>query len=337
VRLDAGDAERHSLAASASCGIANCASIKQRDLAMDTLPSDITTVIQDFCDTRALGYGLGCSGKAWRPSDTTWKRHASRHPLTRLAVKWVSSDYARWCASLYTVQRPTATARRALTYSFDEEHGASVDPPLHCVLHGASVDPALHCVLQIWRGGALVAVETLEDSLELMSVVGRPWELMSVGRPVDFVVRTPFSEIKGVAMVPGESLRIDVVALPSVGQDFVPTLVYSAFITSRGVDDKIAHVRRTIEQEEPDDRFIKAQLLPSTSSPLFESDNRTCFNQIGATLLATGGQDNSDWYPNCYARIVRDTNGEMTGLHVNQFWWNFPAPCLQSIMLNRRG
>ena len=280
---------------------------------MDTLPSDITTVIQDFCGTRALGYGLGCSGKAWRPSDTTWKRHASRHPLTRLAVKWVSSDYARWCASLYTVQRPTATAR-ALTYSFDEE-GAS------------SVDPAPHYVLRIWRGSALVVVETLEyDILPMFE-----------GGPVNFIVKTPFSDIEGVALLPGQSLRIDLVALPSVGQEFVPTLVYSAFITSRGVDDKIALVRDTLEQEEPDDRFTKLQLLPRTSSPLFESDNATCFNQIGATVLAMGGHDQSDWYPNCYAHIVRDTNGEMTGLHVNQFWWNFPAPCLQSIMLNRRG
>ena len=303
---------------------------------MDTLPSDVVTVIQDFCGTRDLGYGLGCSGKAWRPSDATLLRLASRHPLTRLAVKYVSSDYARWCASLYTVQRPTATARRALTYSIGEEHATSVDPPLS-VLHGASVDPVLHWVLRIWRGSALVAVETLVDSLSLMSVVGRPSELMSVGRPVDFVLKTPFSDIEGVALVPGESLRIDVVALPSVGQDFVPTLVYSAFITSRGVDDKIALVRDTLEQEEPNDRFIKLQMLPRTSSPLFESDNATCFNQTGATLLAMGGHDNSDWYPNCYAHIVRDTNGEMTGLNVNQFWWNFPAPCLQSIMLNRRG
>jgi len=160
---------------------------------------------------------------------------------------------------------------------------------------------------------------------------------MSVGRPVDFVLKTPFSDIEGVALLPGQSLRIDVVALPSVGQDFVPTLVYSAFITSRGVDDKIALVRDTLEQEEPNDRFEKLQMLPRTSSPLFESDNATCFNQTGATLLAMGGHDQSDWYPNCYARIVRDTNGEMTGLNVNQFWWNFPAPCLQSIMLNRRG
>ena len=310
---------------------------------MDTLPSDVVTVIQDFCGTRDLGYGLSCSGKAWRASDTTWTRLASRHPLTRLAVKYVSSDYARWCASLYTVQRPTATARRALTYSIGEEHATSVDPPLS-VLHGASVDPALHWVLRIWRGGALVAVETLVDSLSLMSVVGRPLELMSVGRPVDFVLKTPFSQeragpyIKGVALLPGQSLCIDIVALPpSVGQDFVPTLVYSAFITSRGVDDKIALVRDTLEQEEPNDRFIKLQMLPRTSSPLFESDNATCFNQTGATLLAMGGHDNSDWYPNCYAHIVRDTNGEMTGLNVNQLWWNFPAPCLQSAMLNRRG
>ena len=302
---------------------------------MDTLPSDVVTVIQDFCGTRDLGYGLGCSGKAWRPSDATLLRLASRHPLTRLAVKYVSSDYARWCASLYTVQRPTATARRALTYSIGEEHATSVDPPLS-VLHGASVDPALHWVLRIWRGGALVAVETLVDSLSLMSVVGRPSELMSVGRPVDFVLKTPFSHIKGVALLPGQSIRIDIVALPSVGQDFVPTLVYSAFITSRGVDDKIALVRDTLEQEEPDDHWEKLQMIPRTSSPLFESDNATCFNQTGATLLAMGGHDNSDWYPNCHAHIVRDTNGEMTELNVNQFWWNFPAPCLQSIMLNRR-
>ena len=307
---------------------------------MDTLPKDIHTVIQDFCGTRELG-SLGRCSKAWRITDATWERLASRHPLTRLAVKYVSLDYARWCASLYTVQRPTATARRALTYSIGEEHATSVDPPLS-VLHGASVDPALHWVLRIWRGGALVAVETLVDSLSLMSVVGRPSELMSVGRPVDFVLKTPFSQeragpyIKGVALVPGESLRIDVVALPSVGQDFVPTLVYSAFITSRGVDDKIALVRDTLEQEEPDDHWEKLQMLPRTSSPLFESDNATCFNQTGATLLAMGGHDNSDWYPNCYAHIVRDTNGEMTELNVNQFWWNFPAPCLQSIMLNRR-
>ena len=292
---------------------------------LHALPSDVATVIHDFCGTRELGYSLGCCSKAWRPTDAVWKRLASRHPLTRLAVKYVSSDYARWCASLYTVQRPTATARRALTYSIGEEHATSVDPPLS-VLHGASVDPALHWVLQIWRGGALVAVETLEDSFSLMSGV------------VNYVVRTPFSvSTEGVALVPRESLRIDVVALPSEGQDFVPTLVYSAFITPRGVDDKIALVRDTLEQEEPDDHWEKLQMLPRTSSPLFESDNATCFNQTGVTLLAMGGHDNSDWYPNCYAHIVRDTNGEMTELNVNQFWWNFPAPCLQSIMLNRRG
>ena len=136
------------------------------------------------------------------------------------------------------------------------------------------------------------------------------------------------SDIEGVALVPGESLRIDVVALPSVGQDFVPTLIYSAFIASHGVDDQIALVRRRVEQEEPDDRFMgryiqKVQLLPRTSSPLFESDNATCFNQIGASVLAMGGHNQSDWYPNCYARIVRDTNWEMTGLHVNEFRWHF--------------
>jgi len=281
---------------------------------MDTLPSDVVTVIQDFCDTRALGYGLGCSGKAWRPSDTTWKRDASRHPLTRLAVKWVSSDYARWCASLYAAQRPTATAR-ALTYSWDDE--------VRC----SSVDPAPHYVLRIWRGGALVAVEMLEDRSHIFRTM--------------FHCEAWLSDIEGVALVPGESLRIDVVALPSVGQDFVPTLIYSAFIASHGVDDQIALVRRRVEQEEPDDRFMgryiqKVQLLPRTSSPLFESDNATCFNQIGASVLAMGGHNQSDWYPNCYARIVRDTNWEMTGLHVNEFRWHFPAPCQQSIMLNRR-
>ena len=288
---------------------------------MDTLPSDVAAVIQDFCGTRELGYGLGCSGKAWRPSDTTWKRNASRHPLTRLAVEYVSSDYARWCASLYTVQRPTATAR-ALTYSWDDEHGSSVDP-------------ATHYVMRIWRGGALVAVEMLDQKIEYVNVA----------TPVNFIVRNCFLSyiIEGVAVLPGQSLRIDVVALPSVGQDFVPTLVYSAFITSRGVDDKIAHVRGTIEQEEPVPHIpgffptAKVQLLPSTSSPLFESENATCFNQVGASVLAMGGHDHSDWYPLCYADIVRDTNGEMTGLHANEFWWDFPAPCLQSVMLNRRG
>ena len=294
---------------------------------MDTLPSDVAAVIQDFCGTRELGYGLGCSGKAWRPSDTTWKRHASRHPLTRLAVEYVSSDYARWCASLYTVQRPTATAR-ALTYSWDDEHGSSVDP-------------ATHYVMRIWRGGALVAVEMLDQKIEYVNVA----------TPVNFIVRNRFLSyiIEGVAVLPGQSLRIDVVALPSVGQDFVPTLVYSAFITSRGVDDKIAHVRGTIEQEEPVPHIpgffptAKVQLLPSTSSPLFESDNATSFTQIVPSVLAGDAHDQSDWHPNinpgpnCYARIVRDTNGEMTGLHANEFWWDFPAPCLQSVMLNRRG
>ena len=286
------------------------------NLAMDTLPKDIHTVIQDFCGTRELGYGLGCSGKAWRPSDTTWKRHASRHPLTRLAVKYVSSDYARWCASLYTVQRPTATAR-ALTYSWDDE--------VRC----SSVDPAPHYVLRIWRGGALVAVEMMEDNQSLQADV--------------FVVKTPFSVIEGVALLPGQSLRIDIVALPSVGQDFVPTLIYSAFITSRGVDDQIALVRGRVEQEEPDDPFRKVQLLPRMASPLFESDDANCFTQIVPSVLAGDAHDQSDWHPNinpgpnCYARIVRDTNGEMTGLHINEFWWHFPAPYQQSIRLNRRG
>jgi len=273
---------------------------------MDTLPSDVVAVIQNFCGTRDIGYGLGCSGKAWQPSDTTWKRLASRHPLTRLAVKYVSSDYARWCASLYTVQRPTATAR-ALTYSWDDEHGSSVDP-------------APHYILRIWSGGALVAVETLDRRCQKLSY-------MNVATHI--IVRANFSDIpwEGVALLPGQSLCIDIVALPpSVGQDFVPTLVYSAFITSRGVDDQIAS-----------GSSLMAQLLPETLSPLFESDNATCFNQVGASVLAMGDHDQYDWYPRCYARIVRDTNGEMTGLHVNQFWWQFPAPCLQSVMLNRRG
>ena len=273
---------------------------------MDTLPSDVVTVIQDFCGTRDLGYGLGCSGKAWRPSDATLLRLASRHPLTRLAVKYVSSDYARWCASLYTVQRPTATAR-ALTYSWDDEHGSSVDP-------------APNYILRIWSGGALVAVETLECWSKKM---------YSMNVATQYLCLTNFSDIpwEGVTLLPGQSLCIDIVALPpSVGQDFVPTLVYSAFITPRGVDDQIASGSSLI-----------AQLLPQTLSPLFESDNATCFNQVGASVLATGDHDQYDWYPRCYARIVRDTNGEMTGLHVNQFWWQFPAPCLQSVMLNRRG
>ena len=164
--------------------------------------------------------------------------------------------------------------------------------------------------------------------------------MYSMNVATQYLCLTNFSDIpwEGVTLLPGQSLCIDIVALPpSVGQDFVPTLVYSAFITPRGVDDKIALVRDTLEQEEPDDHWEKLQMLPRTSSPLFESDNATCFNQTGATLLAMGGHDNSDWYPNCYAHIVRDTNGEMTELNVNQFWWNFPAPCLQSIMLNRRG
>ena len=56
---------------------------------LDALPSDVTTVIQDFCGTRELGYSLGCCSKAWRLTDAAWKRLASRHPLTRLAVKYV--------------------------------------------------------------------------------------------------------------------------------------------------------------------------------------------------------------------------------------------------------
>ena len=179
----------------------------------------------------------------------------------------------------------------------------------------------------IWRGGALVAVELLEDTQNTGFLI----------------VQTPDSDIEGAALLPGQSLRIDIVALPSVGQDFVPTLIYSAFITSRGVDDQIALVRGRVEQEEPDDPFRKVQLLPRMASPLFESDDANCFTQIVPSVLAGDAHDQSDWHPNinpgpnCYARIVRDTNGEMTGLHVNQFWWNFPVPCLQSIMLNRRG
>jgi hypothetical protein len=41
-------------------------------------------------------------------------------------------------------------------------------------------------------------------------------------------------------------------------------------------------------------------------------------------------------YPNCFARIVRGADGEMTGLHINEFWWQFPAPYQQRIKLNRR-
>ena len=67
---------------------------------LHALPSDVTTVIHDFCGTRELGYSLGCCAKAWRPTDAVWKRLASRHPLTRLAVKHVSSDFARWSAAL---------------------------------------------------------------------------------------------------------------------------------------------------------------------------------------------------------------------------------------------
>ena len=61
---------------------------------LHALPSDVATVIHDFCGTRELGYSLGCCSKAWRPTDAVWKRLASRHPLTRLAVKYVSSKYA---------------------------------------------------------------------------------------------------------------------------------------------------------------------------------------------------------------------------------------------------
>ena len=118
---------------------------------LHALPSDVTTVIHDFCGTRELGYSLGCCGKAWRPTDAAWKRLSSRHPLTRLAVQYVSSKYAGWCAALFSARRPNEMAR-PLAYAFDEEHELS------------SIDPAPHYVLQIWRGGKLVAIEPREKS-----------------------------------------------------------------------------------------------------------------------------------------------------------------------------
>ena len=41
-------------------------------------------------------------------------------------------------------------------------------------------------------------------------------------------------------------------------------------------------------------------------------------------------------YPQCFARIVRDTNGDFTGLHIDEFRWHFPAPYQNCIKLNRR-
>ena len=86
---------------------------------LHALPSDVTTVIHDFCGSREIGYSLGCSGKAWRPTDAVWKRLASRHPLTRLAVKYVSSKYAGWCAAYASlrsrISRLTILSRRSFT------------------------------------------------------------------------------------------------------------------------------------------------------------------------------------------------------------------------------
>ena len=62
---------------------------------MDALPTDIATAIHGYCGLREIGYTLGCCAKAWRVTDAAWKRLASRHPLTRLAVKYVSSDQSK--------------------------------------------------------------------------------------------------------------------------------------------------------------------------------------------------------------------------------------------------
>jgi hypothetical protein len=66
-------------------------------------------------------------------------------------------------------------------------------------------------------------------------------------------------------------------------------------------------------------------------------DHALCFNQIGGQYRLVGDPHRRAMrYPNCFARIVRGADGEMTGLHINEFWWQFPAPYQQRIKLNRR-
>ena len=152
------------------------------------------------------------------------------------------------------------------------------------------------------------------------------------------------NDMEGVALLADQSLRLEVVALETLqhpaGQDLVPTLIYSALITSRGVYEQIAYVRNVATNPGPGGQTFELALL---MLPGFEestgSDHALCFNQIGDSesgRLAGDPHRRSMRYPQCFARIVRDTNGDFTGLHIDEFRWHFPAPYQNCIKLNRR-
>ena len=104
--------------------------------------------------------------------------------------------------------------------------------------------------------------------------------------------------------------------------------------------EQIAYVRNVATNPGPGGQTFELALL---MLPGFEestgSDHALCFNQIGDSesgRLAGDPHRRFMRYPQCFARIVRDTNGDFTGLHIDEFRWHFHAPYQNCIKLNRR-
>jgi len=279
---------------------------------LHALPSDVATVIHDFCGTRELGYSLGCCSKAWRPTDAVWKRLASRHPLTRLAVKYVSSKYAGWCAALYSAQRPNEMAR-PLAYAFDEEHGSSVDP-------------APHYVVQIWRGGTLVAVQQLVVKQDIVDNWVSPPEILFQA----------FSGAMEVEIDPDQSLRFCIVAIPHLeAHDFEPTLLYFSFEDARSINHAyrwFQGLARHRENEGPTRSVLSLPQIKDGETVGCHGGTMGSYNEVA---LSVTHQTRETLYPQCIVRVLHDA-GELTSLQIVEFAWHFPNLFQQHIKLNPR-
>ena len=338
---------------------------------MNTLPSDCTGVVLQFCGAKEIGYSLGCTCKAWRPDEKAWERYAKCDPLTRLAH--VSYAWSQWCRAMSELRPADASGTERINYWFKtSDFGGS-----------SKIDLEPRFVLQIWSGETLLTTKLLRlrqdhDCSNYPPDVGDegweeweedPWDYttsialgtqhffgttsIALGtqehilhcdackemRAGETVGRWLRDELIGVRLgLDCEPLSFRIVALPSrysaKAGKIAPTVIYEAEVLP-------GYHSRFLQACQDTAAFVVATNWlrgPEDSAPsgLVDHHADVVFYPIADPHESILVNALDGVLPSCAIRIVRDAAaGDATELIIDEVNWLFAAPLIGDIRLNR--
>ena len=335
---------------------------------MNTLPSDCVGVLLQFCGAREIGYSLGCTGKAWRPNEKVWERYAKRDPLTQFAH--ISCAWSHWCRAMSELRPADERGAEKINYWFKRGYtgGSSktdLEPKFVLQIWSGETLLATRLLRYRWDNDCHswppdVGDEDWEDWDPEME---DPWDYITsiaLGTQHFFsdngqhtcrceackemrdgeTVGRWFhkTELIGVRLgLDCEPLSFRIVALPSPYSDrakkIAPTVVYESEVLPEYHSRFLRACQRTVASVMADDwlrgpedsapRGLRNHHADIVFYPIADPDDSILVCALGEVV------------PSCGIRIVREASGEATELIIDEINWQFPAPMIGNIRLNR--